>query len=314
MFELTEENINLLESLHVPNTYWKNKTLEYNYWFRSLLHKIDSSIIFKGLPVGWNEDFFHFCLWCLGYVAVFKTERKDLLKFGENGIVFQPCTVSGRNFYYQPVKCSIANPYYEGVLTIGKQCEVLKLTPDCFVRRGCLDIIDYYATKLAELSKSIDMGIINAKIPMILSAKNEAQANTLKKIYDKVQAGETLVIYKNLESDDGEVIPSKDPFETWNQDFKQTYIVGQMLDDMQKILDSFYTEIGLPVAIEKKERLVTSEADFASAQSQARLSCWVETLKESLEIINKHFNTSIEVEYARTNDTNRDGERIKQDE
>ena len=48
MFELTEENINLLESLHVPNTYWKNKTLEYNYWFRSLLHKIDSSIIFKG--------------------------------------------------------------------------------------------------------------------------------------------------------------------------------------------------------------------------------------------------------------------------
>lgn len=313
MLELNEENINLLESLNVPNTYWKNKTLEYNYWFRSLLHKIDSSIIFKGLPVGWNEDFFHLCLWCLGYVAVFKTERKDLLKYGENGIVFQPCHASGINFYYQPTKLTIANPYYEAALTIGKNCEVLKLTPDCYYKRGCLDIIDYYATKLAELSKSIDMGIINAKIPMILTAKNEAQASTLKKIYDKVQSGESLVVWKGVE-DNGEIIPVKDPFETWNQDFKQTYIVGQMLDDMQKILDSFYTEIGLPVAIEKKERLVTSEADFASAQSQARISCWVETLKESLEIINKHYGTNIEVEYARTNDPDRDRKGIEQEE
>lgn len=309
MIELDERQINLLESIHVPNTYWTNKTLEYKYWFRSLLQKIDSALIFKGLPKGWSEDFFHLCLWALGYVAVFETKRKDLEKYGLNGIVFQPCQISGFDFYYQPTKVAIGNPYYTATLTVGKRAEILKLTPDF---RGVLDIIDFYASKLAEISKGIDMGIINTKYPMILTAKNEGQAATLKKVYDKVQAGESLVVWKNTDDGD-EVMPVKDPFESWTQDFKQTYIVHNLLEDMQLILDSFYTEIGLPVAIEKKERLVTSEADFASAQSQARIACWVETLTESFKLINEHFGTNIGVEYARETDSDRNGERAKQE-
>lgn len=304
-----ESEINLLEQLQIPNTYWNKQTLEYKYWFRSLLQKVDSALVFKGLPKGWNEDYFHLVLWVKGYLCVFPTSRKDLLKFGEDGITFASCQVAGMDFFYQPTIATIANPYYSRTLKIGKQCEILKLTPDF---KGILDIIDYYACKLAEISKGIDMGIKNAKVPMILSAKNMAQSATLQKVYDKVQAGESLVVMKDFE-DEGEVMPVKDPFESWTQDFKQTYIVHQLLEDMQKILDSFYCEIGLPVAIEKKERLVTSEADFASAQSQARISCWVETLKECLKVINEKYELNIEVEYAHETDTDRNGEGTEQE-
>ena len=58
--------------------------------------------------------------------------------------------------------------------------------------------------------------------------------------------------------------------------------------------------------------MITSEADFASAQSQARIACWVETLRESLEIINKKFNINIEVEYAREINDNGDREGAEQ--
>lgn len=302
---LNERNINLLESIKVPNTYWKNRSVEYMYWFRSLLHKIDSSIIFNGLPEKWSNDFFMLCLWSLGYVAVFKTNRKDLQdKYGN--VLFFPCTLSGFDFFYQPKQAIIQNQdYYEATLDIGSKCELIKLTPDFC---GIFDILDYYASKLAEISKGIDVGLINTKMPLILSASNEAQAETLKKVYDKVQAGESLVIWKDLD-DNGEVIPRKDPFESWSQDFKQTYIVHNLLEDMQMILDSFYVEIGLPVAIEKKERLVTSEADFASAQSQARISCWIETLKESLDKVNSMFDLNItcEVSYEREDNADRTG-------
>lgn len=308
MIELNEENINILESLKVPSIYWKNKTLVYNYWFRSLLQKIDSSIVYKGLPKGWDDDILHLCLWAFGFVVVFKTNRNDLLKYGENGVLFQPASISGQNFYYRQTIANVSNPFYSKELVIGRDCEVLALTPD---RRGVLDVIDYYASKLAELSKSIDMGIINAKIPNILTAKNEAQAETLKKVYDKVQAGEPLVIWKNI-TDNGEVLPVKDPFESWTQDLTKTYIVSELLDDMQKILNSFYVEIGLPVSIEKKERVITSEADFASAQSQARIATWVNTLNESLKVINEKYNTNIEVEYARENNIDRNGKGTKQ--
>lgn len=303
---MNEQLINILESIKVPNTYWKGKTQTYLYWFRSLLHKIDSSLIFDGLPAEWNNDFFMICLWALGRVVVFKTDREDIAdKYG--AVTFQPCTLSGYDWFYQPNKAIVSNPMYEREFTLGDDAELIKLTPDYC---GILDIIDYYASKLAEMSKGIDMGIINAKLPCILTAKNDAQAETLKKVYDKVQAGEPLVVYKELE-DNGEIMPTKSAFEEWTQDFKKTYVVHNLLEDMQLILDSFYVEIGLPVAIEKKERLVTSEADFASAQSQARISCWLETLRESLDRVNKMFNTTITCEVAfneRENYPNRDTE------
>ena len=306
----SENTVDLLNGMQIPSTYYKEKSIEYMYWFRSLIHKIDSSIVFKNLPKGWSNDFFMFCLWVRGYVLVFKTNRKDLQQYGENGIVFNPCHVSGYDFYYQPTTATVANPHMPTKFSYQFDLQkdnaaLLKLTPDFL---GVLDIIDYYASKLAELSKGIDMSIINSKFGLIASASNEAQAATLKSVMDELQKGNPLVVYKDQLKESDEIIPRKEPFEIWIQELKKNYILTDQLQDFQTILNSFYTEIGLPVAIEKKERMITSEADFASAQSQARIACWVETLRESLEIINKKFNTKIEVEYAREINDNGDRE------
>ena len=306
----SENTVDLLNGMQIPSTQYKDKSIEYRYWFRSLIHKIDSSIVFKNLPKGWSNDFFMFCLWVRGYVLVFKTNRKDLQQYGENGVVFNPCYASGFDFYYQPTIATVANPHlptkfsYEFKLQ-KDNAALLKLTPDFW---GVLDIIDYYASKLAELSKGIDMSIMNSKFGLIASASNEAQAATLKSVMDELQKGNPLVVYKDQLKESDEIIPRKEPFEIWIQELKKNYILTDQLLDFQTILNSFYTEIGIPVAFEKKERMITSEADFASAQSQARIACWVETLRESLEIINKKFNTKIEVEYAREINDNGDRE------
>ena len=171
-----------LEELKIPNTYYNNKTYEYKYWFRSLLHKVDSALVFKNLPKGWSQDFFLACLYWLGFVGVFKSER-----FGdfETQLTFQPGTPSGFDWYYQPTNFMVCNPKFTKNFEVHKDIEILKLTPDFC---GIMDIIDFYASKLAELSKGIDMGLINAKMPMILTANNQAQASSLKAVYDKVQA------------------------------------------------------------------------------------------------------------------------------
>lgn len=293
----------MLDTLMVPDTYRKKFTLEYMYWFRSLLQKIDSAIVFKGIPESWDNDFFMLCLWVRGYVAVFDSARY--------GISFQPCTVGGPfDFYYQPTIAQVTNPYYSKRLVIGKDCEMLKIVPDAYWRGGVLDIIDYYATKLAEISKGVDVGLINAKMPVIIAAQNDAQQKMVKKIYDKVQQGESLVVYYDSASSD-EIIPSKEPFESWTNEYQKTYIVPQLLEDMQSLLNSFYEEIGIPVADteEKRAHLLQSEVDFTAAQSQARISCWVETINECLRKINEHFGLNMEVVYAkRESDTEGDGE------
>lgn len=287
-----ERYIELLENMKVPNTYWTNRTKEYRYWFRSLLQKMDSALVFGGLPDNWSQDFFLFCLWALGYVTVFDTERW--------GVSFQPCTLSGFDFYYQPTKVLVSNPLYTKQLEVHKDCEILKLTPDF---RGVFDIVDHYATQLAEATKGINVGLINAKLPLVMTASNAAQAETLKKVYDKVQAGESLVVWKDLSDQFSEVIPRKEPFEVWNQDFKQTYLVSNLLADLQTILDSFYMEIGLPVStVDKKAHMLNAEADFNEAQSQARIACWVQTLNESFELINEHFGLNLTVDFAVSED------------
>ena len=289
-----ERYISILESMKIPNTYWKDRTVEYKYWFRSLLQKIDSSLVFKGIPKSWSKDFFLACLWWLGFVGVFKSERFSGID--EKGIVFQPGFPSGFDFYYQPTKFMVSNPMLTKEFTVHKDLEILKLTPDFC---GVIDIIDFYAQKLAELSKGIDMGLINAKMPIILTANSQAQSASLKAVYDKVQAGETLVVWKDQTDHFDEVIPRKDPFETWTNDFKSTYIVSELLENLQTILNSFYMEIGLPTILnDKKSHTLNAEADFQSAQSQARIACWVQTLNESFEQIYNTFGVRLEVEYC----------------
>ena len=281
-------NADIVEKLGIPNTYRKNKSAEYIYWFRSLLQKIDSSLIFKGLPDHWHEDFFKFCLWARGFVVVFDTKRW--------GIMFNPSTsISGNGFFYEPTITSVANPLYQNTFTIGKDCELIKLTPDFL---GIFDTIDKYATMLAELDKSIMMQFINAKIPMILAAHSKAESDLLKSVYDLVQSGESLIVYKN-KLNDNQVIPRTEPFGFWNQDFKQTYIAVDLLQNKETILNEFYKEIGLPTNVsDKKAHTLNAEAGFEAAQSQARVASWVCNLNESFDRVERHFGLKLEVEYA----------------
>lgn len=301
-----ERQIAILQNMSVPSTYWNLKSQQYQYWFRSLLQKIDSCLEFKGLPKEWSQDFFLLCLWARGYVAVFESAR-----FGdkETGIAFQPCTLSGYDFYYQPTKAIVSNPLYQKELEIHKDCEILKLTPDF---NGVWDIIDHFATELAEATKGINIGLINAKVPMVVTADSLAESEKLKKVYDKIQAGESLVVWKeDTNHFDTEVMPRKNPFaDAFMNNYTQTYVVTDLLSDMQTILDQFYMEIGLPVRnYDGKAHMLQAEADMSNAQAQSRVSCWVNTLTESFALINNHFGTNLEVkQYEFENNSMDNGE------
>lgn len=308
MFGFDERTISILESIGCPSVYWTNKTIEYKYWFRSLFQKMNSGLIFENLPENWDKDFLKLCLYVRGFVAVFPTARADLQMYGPK-VVFNPCNVSGINFYYHPTNAQIANPYYEADLLIGKQCEIMKLTPDY---NTTLDIVDHYAARLAEASKGLIMGLIQAKTAHIEIAKNEAQSATLKKVYDKIQAGETLVIFDDIQ-DNNEIIPTKEPFESWLNDFTKTYCVDKLQLAIEQLLNDFYVEIGLPVAIEKRERLISAEVDTTNAQSQARIATWYETISEDIKRINKRYSLNIGVQYALPNDNSGDRTGIEQE-
>lgn len=288
---LNYEHINVQAGTYSPSSVksFNNKT--FSFWVRSLFQRACSVITFE-LPEEWNgsvKDFYYYCLFRFGYVAVFESD-----KFGN---CFQPASLSGYNFYYQPTKAIISNPVYNAELEISKDCEIIKLTPDY---RGIWDIIEYYAEKLSTLDNAINMSLINQKFAFIWGARNKTAGEALKKMLDKVNKGEPAVIYDMKLLNDPQ--DKAEPFQFLERgNLKGSYLTTDQLMDFQTLLNNFDTEIGIPVLpYQKKERMVTSEAESKIIDATSRSIVWLDTLNASFEVANKHFswlNGSAELRY-----------------
>lgn len=273
-YPLNYQKINIAAGRFSPSTIKAHNNLSFWYWSRSLFQRACSVIDFE-VPDTWEgktKDFFYYCLFKFGYVAIFDHEQF--------GLSFQPCTLKGFDFYYQPVSALISNPKYKAELEIDKACALVKLTPDYF---GVWDIIDYYAEKLSAMDVSINTSIINSRFSYILGAKTKSAAQALKKIIDYVNKGEPAIIYDSRIFDDP--ADKESPFQTWFRDnMKNNYITPELLTDFQTIINDFDREIGIPtIPYEKKERLVTSEADSTQIDAKARSITWITTLDSSIK-------------------------------
>lgn len=296
------EQINIAAGSYNPSPVKAYNNKAFAFWARSLFQRALSNVEIE-LPEYWNGtifDFFCYCLFKFGYVAVFND-----VKFGK---VFQPASLGGFDFYYSPTYAVIANPALPKSLqlSIGDAqvdnsdgvCEILKLTPDYY---GIYDIVEHYAAKLAELDSGIDMSLINNKFAFFLGAKNKSMGESLKKMMDKISKGEPLVIFDSKMADDPN---SKDvPWQSWERDLKKTYITTDQLADFKTILHQFDSEIGIKtLPIEKKERMIDAEARATDDDAISRSELWIRTFNESAKAVNKRFGLNISMK-RRESDT-----------
>lgn len=282
--------INVANTLYEPSIVKNRNNAHYNYWFRSLFQRASSVIVFDNLP--WNgsvKQFMYYCLLKYGYI--------DCFNDSEFGKAFQPCTLSGMDFYYQPTDAIVSNPDLNVTHKIHEDCGILKLTPDY---RGIWDVIDYYACMLAEFNPAIIMSVINAKYATIMGAETKAGARFLEKVVDKVNAGNPAIVF------DSSILVPKNPatkedtiHDYSRKDIKSTYIGTELINDFMSILNQFDGEIGIPtIPYQKKERMVTDEATSRTIDSQARSLIWIESLNDTLdEDVNRILGTSIKARH-----------------
>ena len=276
-FPMFYPQLNMIAGTHIPSSYHTKNTLAFDFWTRAFYERLINGL---KIDVPWDgdvKDFFNYCLYGNGFVCVFKTD--------EYGLSFQPCNVSGYDFYYRPTQAIVTNPVFQKTFKIGEDCEILKLTPDYL---GFFDIIYYYAEKMAELDCALKISISNEKNPKIYGASSKAKAETLKKIMDKVNQGNAVQIYDNrlFKSSDNE----DEPWTLFGNDARDNYMTDKILNDMFTIISRFDAEIGIPtVPYQKKERMVTDEANATRIDSQSRILTWYETLNSSIEIVKKLF-------------------------
>lgn len=287
------DSINLLEGTVNPSSNKYINNYSYNMWFRSLFQRTISNIDIKNMPDNWLGDarsYIYYVLFSRGFGMVGSNDKY--------GLFFQHCTLSGIGFYYQPTRAILTNPLLKSSeeYEIGKDCEIVKLTPDY---RGVFDIIDDYARKLALLETSIEVNLVNSKTPYVLGGKTKGVVNALKKIVDKINSGASSIFYDSRIASNEK---DSEPFQYVELFDKNKYIVTDLLADFRTLINNFDAEIGIKnVNYEKKERLVSDEVNANNGDSIARCLLWVETLNNSFDKVNGMFGTNLKAE-IRLND------------
>ena len=256
-------------TVHVKN----NKTFE--YFKRYLLKRAISVFEFK-LPKLWSANYFLYTLFMNGFVSVLNVEPY--------GVICQQCGLMGYNLYYNPTQITVSNPNITGNIkrTIGIDCAVIQLQPDY---AGIMDIVEYFSAKLALLSEALDMNMLNSKLAYLFYATNKREAESFKKLFDNVMAGEPAVIVDTaLKPDDGDIIKA------FANNLKQNYITPDMLTDMRTLLNEFDSMVGLPNAnTQKRERMITDEVQANDIETKSLSALWLETVKAGMDVANAIF-------------------------
>lgn len=266
-----------------PSTVHTQENATTWYFRRYLLQKIISVFEFDGIPETWSKDYFLYTLFVWGFISVVETD-----KFG---IIPQHCSLFGYDVFYRPTNVTIANPLLRGILQpkIGVECELIKMQPDY---GSCWDIVTYYADLLSLASESLAVNIVNSKLAYVFACNNKAVAESFKKMYDNLNEGNPAVFADSkLFREDGEPL-----WTTFQNNLKQNYVAGDMLNDMVKIDARFCTEIGIPnVNMAKNSGVTDNEVEANNIDTKSKVSLWLETIEDGLEKVNKMFDLNLSV-------------------
>ena len=277
-------DINLYNANFSPSTVHCKNTYLQRYFRKYLLQKAISVFKWK-LPEEWDEDYFKYILYGIGYIAVLETRSF--------GVICQGGALGGYNLYYKPSYIMITNPLLKETITanINIDCAIIKLQPDY---SSIMDIVGYYADQLALSAEALGMNMVNVKSGVVFGAKDKTQAQSYKKMFDKMQDGDPAVfIDKQLLDDAGK--PNWYPFV---QNMKEQYIADSILSDMRKIEAMFDTDIGIPNAnTDKKERLVTDEINANNVETATRCELWLDSIRKGIDKANAMFNLSLSVDW-----------------
>ena len=258
-------------TVHVSNSYLAH------YFRRYLLQKA-ISVFEWDIPAEWDKDFFLYVLYITGRVCIFKQEPF--------GIIPQNCHLTGYNVYYRPTLALVSNPVFRGFnreLKIGTETELISLTPDLM---GICDIVGYYADLLALAAESAGVNLVNSKLAYVFTAQNKSAAESFKKLFDKIQAGEpAAIIDKQLIADDG-----KTTWDYFAQNLQQNYLLSNLLVDMRKIELMFDADVGIPTAnTEKRAQLTKDEVNVNNFENRSKIELWLDCIQRGIDRVKRMF-------------------------
>lgn len=215
----------------------------------------------------------------------------------------------GLNVYSRPSHITITNPVlheFQNLIYYGQDMSlamnevgealpygvVVYLYDDKFYR-SIRPTIDIYAQRLADVDASIDVNIMNTRIPYVFNVKNNKQANAAKRFFDGVTSGEPAIF---IDMESAFSINEKNGKFVETMPAADNYIADKLTELKTDIKNEFLSRIGLNnTPYEKRERLLTGEVDSNNAEIESHIAYVKDNLKRCSENVRKVFGIDFDI-------------------
>lgn len=266
--------------------FWESKYLNdsaYIHWYDMLTNLAISMFEWKGLPDSVDPRFLELALFADGMAIFFKDED---LSDDYNGQFFALQTmIGGRLDVYRvpDERSAYATNGYNRRLDSKDSVIIF----NNMTRTNCLADIEYFARKLYEVDRTIDVNVKGQKTPLAIVC-DENQRLVMKNLYAQYDGNEPFIFgSKNLDLKGIQAINTGAPFVADKLQMLKTQIWNEAL-----------TFLGISnVSTDKKERLVSDEVTINTGATAAQRYTRLNMRKQACEKINQMFGLNVSVEY-----------------
>lgn len=251
--------------------------VSYSYWLDSLFEKCMRIFEWDGLPFPQKE--IEMRLLMDGYCGVVN----DTLC----GLMVATGGMSGVTQYFDEfTQFTYAAPTARGgTRLIGKDCVIVNNTA---LRNSLYPMISRYASLIGHAEVSIKCALVNLRVTDVFATDSDGTATSIEAHYAKVYNGETKAIVDDSLISNIQNIANK----------VQGLGVKEALDARNEMLRSFFNEIGVRYARDKKERMVTDEVNTDTQMLLININDMLRERQKACEELNKVFNLKVSVKLS----------------
>lgn len=249
----------------------------YNFRVNQLLEYMMKLFSYKNLPDSIPDHEIDLYLYLYGHCGITKGSKDGKLL----AVVPQ---MSGPTNYLDIFKnFTWATPIQSGQVYIDKTGIVIDNTK---LHNSSYPLIHTTAAKLAHIDTTLICTLVNARDTVAIKAISQKFANdALSYQRQKYNGNPSFIVDRGF---------STIEFQDCKTD--RTFNVRELCDTQQVILSEFYENIGINKTVEKRERLITAEADSNSELLKLNIMNMFECRKEGIRKVNDLYGTNITVE------------------
>ena len=275
-----EGNLDNYQLLSYKSVAQFSNNITFSYYYYKMMLIVKSLFDWKNLPNNMEARWIERYLFADGKCVFFKDPNLSFMVTGY-------AQDAGINYYGDPTTVTpVATNYVfpgDKPLINGENCYVIRnndlMLPEFAVVR-------YYAYKLCNLDRAIDVNIEAQKTPTLITCSDK-QRFSLKQAINQRKDNEP-VIYAD-DSFDKDLIKVID--------LNAPAVFKDLQTQKHMILNEFFTDIGVNNAnMDKKERMVANEVEANNEQVKASEDVLLKSREEACKQINRIFGLNISVE------------------